>query len=71
MAKATLRRLNLRSVTGSMTLVGDTRLVAGIVIEVKGFGSFDGNFFIESASHSMSESGYVTTINVRRVNNKY
>lgn len=70
-AKATLRRLNLRSVTGSMTLVGDTRLVAGIVIEVKGFGSFDGNFFIESASHSMSESGYVTTINVRRVNNKY
>ena len=67
-AKATLRRLNLRSVTGSMTLVGDTRLVAGIVIEVKGFGSFDGNFFIESASHSMSESGYVTTINVRRVN---
>jgi len=70
-AKATLRRLNLRSVTGSMTLVGDTRLVAGIVIEVKSFGSFDGNFFIESASHSMSESGYVTTINVRRVNNKY
>lgn len=70
-AKATLRRLNLRSVTGSMTLVGDTRLVAGIVIEVKGFGSLDGNFFIESASHSMSESGYVTTINVRRVNNKY
>lgn len=70
-AKATLRRLNLRSVTGSMTLVGDTRLVAGIVIEVKGFGSFDGNFFIESASHSISESGYVTTINVRRVNNKY
>ena len=70
-AKATLRRLNLRSVTGSLTLVGNTRFVAGIVIKVKGFGSFDGNFFIESASHSMSESGYVTTINVRRVNNKY
>lgn len=70
-AKATLRRLNLRSVTGSISLVGDTRLVAGIVIEVKGFGSFDGRFFVESASHNVSGSGYVTTISIRRVNNKY
>lgn len=71
LAKATLRKLNLRKLTGSMTLVGDTRLVAGVVVEVKGFGSFDGRFFVESATHSVSGSGYTTSINVRRVNNKY
>lgn len=70
-AKATLRKLNLRSVTGSLSLVGDTSLVAGVVVELKGFGSFDGRFYIESASHSVSTSGYVTSISVRRVNSNY
>ena len=70
-AKATLRKLNLRSVTGSLSLVGDTSLVAGVVVELKGFGSFDGRFYIESASHSVSTSGYVTSISVRRVNSTY
>lgn len=70
-AKATLRKLNLRSVTGSLSLVGDTSLVAGVVVELQGFGSFDGRFYIESASHSVSTSGYVTSISVRRVNSNY
>lgn len=70
-AKATLRKLNLRSVTGGLSLVGDTSLVAGVVVELKGFGSFDGRFYIESASHSVSTSGYVTSISVRRVNSNY
>lgn len=70
-AKATLRKLNLRSITGSLSLVGDTSLVAGVVVELKGFGSFDGRFYIESASHSVSTSGYVTSISVRRVNSNY
>ena len=70
-AKATLRKLNLRKMTGSLSLVGDTFLVAGVVIKLKGFGSFDGGFIIESASHSVSTSGYVTSLSVRRVNNNY
>ncbi len=70
-AKATLRKLNLRKMTGSLSLVGDTSLVAGVVINLKGFGSFDGAFIIESASHSVSTSGYVTSLSVRRVNNNY
>ena len=70
-AKATLRKLNLRKMTGSLSLVGDTSLVAGVVINLKGFGAFDGAFIIESASHSVSTSGYVTSLSVRRVNNNY
>jgi phage protein D len=71
LAKAKLRQLNLRSVTGNLTIIGDTTMVAGIVIAIKGFGSFDGNFYVESASHEVSSSGYTTALALRRVNNKY
>lgn len=71
LAKAKLRQLNARSVTGSLTMVGDTELVAGGVIEVKGFGSFDGRFIIGQAGHSVSSGGYTTNISLRRVNSNY
>lgn len=71
LAKAKLRQLNMRRVTGSMTVLGDVRLVAGVVIACEGFGSFDGNFFIEQATHSVTTGGYTTTLRLRRVNNNY
>lgn len=71
LAKATLRRLNLRQTTGSLTVVGDPLMVAGNVIELTGFGSFDGNFIIERACHSMGSGGYTTAVDVRRVNGEY
>lgn len=71
LAKAKLRQLNARSVTGSLTLVGDTELVAGGVVEIKGFGSFDGKFIIEQAGHSVGSGGYTTALSLRRVNSEY
>ena len=72
LAKAKLRKLNARNVTGNMSVIGDVSLVAGVVVECNGFGSFDGNFIVETASHSVSkDNGYVTSIALRRVNNKY
>lgn len=71
LAKAKLRQLNLRAVTGEITVIGDVSLVAGVVIAVKGFGSFDGNFYIETASHQVGTGGYTTALSIRRVNNKY
>ena len=71
LAKAQLRKLNARRLTGSITCVGDVALLAGAVIECKGFGSFDGNFIIEQATHSVSGSGYTTSINLRRVNSSF
>nr|DAH50780.1 MAG TPA: 43 kDa tail protein [Caudoviricetes sp.] len=71
LAKAKLRSLNARSVTGSMTIIGDVSMVAGIVVKCKGFGSFDGNFIVEQASHSVDSGGYRTTLTLRRVNNNY
>ena len=71
LAKAKLRELNFRRVRGNLTVVGDVTLVAGIVIVCKGFGSFDGNFFIEEASHLVTTGGYTTALKLRRVNNRY
>ena len=71
LAQAKLRELNQRQTTGSLTLVGNPLLYAGAVVALSGFGSFDGNFIIEKATHSVSNSGYVTDIEIRRVNNEY
>lgn len=71
LATAKLRSLNMRRVTGSMTVLGDVSLTAGVVITCKGFGSFDGNFYIENATHSVTTGGYTTSLTLRRVNNKY
>lgn len=70
-ARAKLRQLNLRSLTGSISVIGDVSLISGVVIKCKGFGSFDGNFIIEEATHGYTTGGYVTSCNLRRVNNKY
>ena len=71
LATAKLRSLNTRRVTGNMTVLGDVSLAAGLVIACKGFGSFDGNFYIEQATHSVTTSGYTTALTLRRVNNNY
>lgn len=66
LAQSKLRELNRRAVTGSLELIGDVTLVAGVVITVEGFGSFDGNFYVDSARHSVSGSGYRTSVLVHR-----
>ena len=71
LAKAKLRQLNARKVAGSLSIVGDPTIVAGVVITVKGFGSFDGRFIVEAASHSVTGSGYTTSLDLRRVNSNY
>lgn len=71
LAKATLRKVNLHRVTGSLTVIGDPSLLAGCVIACEGFGSFDGNFIIESSSHDVGGGGYTTSLQLRRVNREY
>lgn len=71
LAKAKLRELNAKIMTGQVTLVGDPSIAAGVVIAVKGFGAFDGNFIVEEARHNVSSSGYTTELRLRRVNTEY
>lgn len=71
LAKAKLRALNRRHITGSISLMGDVDLVAGVVVKCAGFGSFDGNFIVEQASHKIDGGGYTTELSLSRVNTNY
>ena len=70
-ATAMLRKLNRRGVTGDLSVIGDVDLVAGAVVAVKGFGIFDGNFIIGNAKHDYGSNGYITSIQLRRVQKGY
>lgn len=50
----------------SMNLMGDVRLRAGICVTPKGFGRFDKTYYIAEATHSISGSGYTTSITLRK-----
>ena len=41
--------------------------MAGITVQVSGYGAFDGKYIIETATHSVSKSGYKTDLTLRRV----
>ena len=71
LAKAKLRQLNSRKITGDMTVIGTPFLCAGTVIKVVGAGAFSGNYIIEEANHSGGSSGYTTGLRLRRVNKEY
>lgn len=70
-AENKLRELNRRSIVGTMKVIGDVEIIAGVVVRIVGVGSFDGNFIVESASHDYGTSGYTTDLTLRRVNNRY
>lgn len=70
LAKKRLREKNRDEVTGSINLPGSFYLVAGITINLLGFGSYDGKYIITEAQHDAG-NGYTTSINIRRCLNGY
>lgn len=65
-AQKEARNKNKSSKGGSITLMGDERLLQGVTVELKGFGAFDGKYFVESASHQIT-GGYTVKVNLREV----
>ncbi len=65
LAKKQLRLFNKYERTASFTMPGDTRLVAGVTVELSGWGPWDGKYIIKQAKHTVDSSGYVTKINLR------
>ena len=61
LAKEMLRLYNKFAFMADFTVPGDTSLVAGATINVKGFGKFDGLYLIKNANHNVSGSGGYTT----------
>ena len=63
-ASESLRQANKREITANITLMGDLRFVGGSNLTISGFGSFDGKYVIEKATHTVSGS-YTTKLDLR------
>ncbi|MFI3254532.1 MAG: contractile injection system protein, VgrG/Pvc8 family [Eubacteriales bacterium] len=67
LAEMRLREKNKNEYSASFTLVGNTNLVAGLTVDVVGYGTFDGKYIIETATHTVTGSGYTTALKLRQV----
>lgn len=65
LAKKKLREQNKDEVACSFSLQGDFMYWAGEVIEIRGYGHFDGRYIITKAVHHMG-SGYTVDLDLRR-----
>ena len=66
LARKKLEWANRFEYTASFTLPGDPHLLAGCVVSLKKWGSFNGDYVIYSAKHTVSRSGYTTQIELRK-----
>lgn len=67
-AKGALKAKNKDKTTGTITLPGDCRLVAGVNVELTGVGEFSGKWHIAQSTHTVDPaSGYTTDISVRKI----
>lgn len=65
-AKAAIQKKNRLKVTGQLAVVGSTELVSGITIEIKGFGKFDGKYYVSKSDHAVG-SGYTVSMDINKV----
>jgi uncharacterized protein len=61
-AKSKLREQNKWEKEAEFVIVGDPGYLSGLCVQLLGFGIFDGQWFIDSARHSISEEGYITAL---------
>lgn len=66
-AKALLAAANRLKATGSISLTGDTRVMAGVNLELADMGRLSGRYTIDSSKHRMTRSGYETDAEVKFV----
>ena len=62
-----LRQKKKHETTASFDVVGNAYLVAGSTIKIEGWGLYDGKYIIQSAGHSVGNSGYTTSLSLRKV----
>lgn len=56
-AKAHLHRKDKRQLAGSLTIVGEVRLVAGINLQLTGLYQLDGKYHVERSTHRLARGG--------------
>ncbi|WP_404427309.1 hypothetical protein LG296_01695 [Ureibacillus chungkukjangi] len=66
LAQKTLRKLNKTEYTGSLSVTLNLELLGSSCINLKGFGAFDGKYFITKATHNVG-GGSTTDLEIRKV----
>lgn len=66
LAQKRLRQKNKGEYEAEFTLLGDVSMVAGVTLQVKGYGAFDGKYIIETATHNAT-GGYTVALKLRKV----
>lgn len=62
-----LRKAINTFITGDLECIGDPELRVGNCVEIEGIGElFSGDYYILTTKHSLSSSGYKTTVGIRR-----
>lgn len=67
-AKASLRKHNKQATTLVLTLKGDVKYLAGTCYDVTGFGKFNGKYFVDKVTHSLSD-GYSVKLQMHKILN--
>jgi hypothetical protein len=62
LVKARLHMANRKQKTGSMTMIGNMRALAGNTLLATGFGGYSDKYVIDSSGHAISRSGYTTSV---------
>lgn len=62
LGRAALHKANTEERTASIECMGCPKLVAGRTVRLEGYGEFSGAYFIQSATHKISGSGYTTSL---------
>jgi len=66
-AKGALREKNKDKLTGSFSAIGNPLLVAGVNVEMSGFGQFSGKWTVKETGHKISaDGGYATSVSLRK-----
>lgn len=61
-ARERVTEANRKEITGSITMLGDVRLAAGITVMLDSFGMFSGKYFLNKVTHKIDPAGYTTTL---------
>lgn len=66
-AMAELKKRNQTLIEGTLECIGDPQLRPGMTVNIEKVGKrFSGAYYVKSAKHSIGDSGYKTTLEVRR-----
>jgi uncharacterized protein len=67
LTRAALERRSLDFIQGQASVIGDPRVRAGLVVQLSGLGKrYSGPYYITSATHTLDESGYRTSFEIKR-----